>query len=61
MGLISGLLGAFSDIFTGLSGQKTQRDINDANINFQKDRNAIEDARYADDETTEPAPKPFIF
>ena len=49
MGLISGLLGAFSDIFTGLTGQKTQRDINSENINFQRERNAIEDARYADE------------
>ena len=49
MGLISGLLGAFSDIFTGLTGQKTQRDINSENINFQRDRNAIEDARYEDE------------
>lgn len=49
MGLLGGLLSGFTDIFTSLTGQKTQRDINDQNIDFQKERNAIEDARYAEE------------
>ncbi len=46
MGLLGSLIGGFTDIFTSLTGQQTQRDINDQNIEFQKERNAIEDARY---------------
>lgn len=49
MGLLGGLLGGFTDIFTSLTGQKTQRDINDENINYQRERNQIEDARYNDE------------
>ena len=47
--LIDGLLSGFSNIFTSLTGQKTQRDINDENIKFQRERNAIEDARYQEE------------
>lgn len=49
MGLIDGLFNGFSNIFTSLTGQKSQEKINDENINFQKERNAIEDARYAEE------------
>ena len=49
MSILGGLLNGFTDIFTSLTGQKTQRDINDQNIEFQKERNAIEDARYAEE------------
>ncbi len=49
MGLISSLIGGFSDIFTSLTGQKTQKDINEDNIQYQKERNAIEDARYEEE------------
>lgn len=49
MGLFGGLLSGFTDIFAGLTGQKTQRDINEENIDFQRERNAIEDARYAEE------------
>ena len=49
MGLISSLISGFTDMFTGLTGQKTQRDINSENLGFQRDRNAIEDARYAEE------------
>lgn len=49
MGLLGGILNGFTDIFTSLTGQKTQKDINDQNIEFQKERNAIEDARYAEE------------
>ncbi len=46
MSLIGSLFSGFTDIFTSLTGQKTQRDINDENIEYQKERNSIEDARY---------------
>lgn len=49
MGLLSSFFNGFSNIFTGLTGQQTQRDINDENINFQRERNRIEDARYAEE------------
>lgn len=49
MGLLGGLISGFTDIFTSLTGQKTQRDINKENIDFQQERNAIEDARYAEE------------
>ena len=49
MGILGSLLGGFTDIFTSLTGQQTQRDINEENINFQRERNAIEDARYAEE------------
>ena len=46
MGILSGLFNGFTDIFTSLTGQQTQRDINDQNIEYQRERNEIEDARY---------------
>ena len=49
MSLISSLINGFTDIFTDLTGQKTQKDINEQNINFQRERNAIEDARYEEE------------
>lgn len=49
MGLLGSILGGFTDIFTSLTGQQTQRDINDQNINFQRERNQIEDARYQEE------------
>ena len=49
MSLLGGLFNGFTDIFTSLTGQKTQRDINDQNIEYQKERNAIEDARYEEE------------
>lgn len=49
MGLIDGLFNGFSNIFTSLTGQQTQRDINDQNIQYQKERNDIEDTRYAEE------------
>lgn len=49
MSLAGSLLGGFTDIFTSLTGQKTQRDINEENLKFQRERNAIEDARYAEE------------
>ena len=49
MGLFGSLFSGFTDIFTSLTGQKTQRDINNENLDFQRDRNSIEDARYAEE------------
>ena len=49
MSLLGGIFNGFTDIFTSLTGQKTQRDINDQNIEYQKERNAIEDARYEEE------------
>ena len=49
MGLLGSLFGGFTDIFTSLTGQKTQRDINEENLQYQRERNEIEDARYSDE------------
>lgn len=49
MGLLGSLFSGFTDIFTSLTGQKTQRDINEENIDFQRERNQIEDSRYQEE------------
>lgn len=49
MSVFGDVFNGFTGLFSSLSGQQTQRDINDQNIEFQKERNAIEDARYAEE------------
>lgn len=49
MGVLGGLFSGFSNILTGLTGQQTQRDINEENLKFQRERNEIEDSRYAEE------------
>ena len=49
MGLLGSLIGGFTDIFTSLTGQKSQERINEENLQYQRERNAIEDARYAEE------------
>lgn len=41
--------GIIPNIWKGVTGQLSQEKINDENIQYQKERNAIEDARYEDE------------
>lgn len=55
MGLLKGFFdwyhdnGIIPNLWKGITGQKSQEKINDQNIQYQKERNAIEDARYAEE------------
>lgn len=55
MGILSGFFdwyhdnGIIPNIWKGITGQKTQEKINEENLQFQRERNAIEDARYAEE------------
>ncbi len=49
MAIVSSLLDGFTDIFTSLTGQHTQKQINNENLGYQRERNEIEDARYEDE------------
>lgn len=49
MGFLSGIFSGISNMVTGLTGQQTQRDINDENLQYQRERNEIEDARYEEE------------
>lgn len=41
--------GIIPNIWKGITGQKSQEKINEQNLDFQRERNAIEDARYAEE------------
>lgn len=41
--------GIIPNIWKGVTGQLSQEKINDENLQYQKERNAIEDARYAEE------------
>lgn len=39
--------GIIPNIWKGITGQTTQEKINDENLEYQRERNQIEDSRYA--------------
>lgn len=41
--------GLIPNLWKGLTGQKSQEKINEDNLEYQRERNAIEDARYAEE------------
>ena len=41
--------GLIPNIWKGLTGQHSQEKINDENLQYQRERNAIEDARYEEE------------
>ena len=55
MGILSGFFdwyhenGIIPNIWKGITGQKSQEKINEQNLQYQRDRNSIEDARYEEE------------